>query len=98
VNGLSAFFAGEEIQGLIDGSIISHILPVSAATLTLLVGFHDTLMFLLINFMRKYQRYLFAWSMIWIVIVMSLVGEPFDILEHVGIFVIAFALWLEAKK
>ncbi len=97
-NGLGAFFSGEEVQGLISGSFVSHIIPLSAATLVLIVGIHDILMCVLILATRKYQRYLFGWAMIWIVIVMAVIAEPLDIVEHLGFFAMALALFTQAPR
>jgi len=96
-NGLGAFFHGEDMQGLISGSSLSHILPISVATLVIFVGIHDTLMFLLLLFWRKYEKYLFAWAMIWLVIVMFVIGEPLDIIEHLGFFAMALALFMNSS-
>lgn len=95
-NGLTAFLEPQEFMDLLGGSFVPSLVPLSVATLVLLVGIHDTLMSLLLV-VPKYQKYVFAWAMIWLIGVMIVVAEPLDILEHLGFFALALALWLSTR-
>jgi uncharacterized membrane protein len=95
-NGLTAFFMPQEFADLLGGSFVSGLLPFPIATAVLLIGVHDTLMALLILW-GKYQKYIFGWACVWLVGVMIVVAEPLDVLEHLGFFAMALALWLSAR-
>ena len=94
-NGLTAFLEPQEFADLLSGSFISQIIPLQVATMVLLVGIHDTLMCILMlgNVARKY---VFGWACLWLIGVMVIIGEPLDILEHLGFFVVALVLYMDA--
>lgn len=92
-NGLMAFIAPQEFKELIEASFVSRLFPFPMAVFLLIIGINDLSMSLLI-LVGKYQKYIFAWAIIWLVIVMIVIGEPLEILEHAGFTTMALALWL----
>ncbi len=93
-NGLTAFFAPQEFKELLEVSFVSQILPIPISVFLLIIGINDLFMSGLI-LLNRYKKYVFGWVMIWIIGVMVVVAKPLDILEHLGFFSIAMALWVE---
>ena len=92
-NSLTAFFAPQEFRDLVESSFLSHILSViPSATLVVLIGINDALVALLLILNVKQLKSVAIWACIWLVGVMAVVGEPLDVLEHLGIFLVAASL------
>jgi uncharacterized protein YjeT (DUF2065 family) len=94
-NGLTAFFSPQELKELLEASFVSQILPLPITAFLLIIGINDLLMSGLI-LLNRYQKYTFGWAMLWLIGVMIVVARPLDILEHLGFFSMALALWIEA--
>lgn len=94
-NSLSAFFTPNEFRDIIEASSVAHLVPFSTATILLIIGTNDLVLSLLI-FLNKYQKYILIWAMLWLVIVMVVTGDILGILEHLGFFSMALALWVNA--
>ena len=94
-NGLEAFFDPQDFADVLGGSFISQLVPFQIAAAVLLIGFHDTLMSVLIlgNVAKKY---VLGWACLWLIGVMIVIAEPLDILEHVGFLTMAVVLWMNA--
>ena len=94
-NSLTAFFAPQEFTELVGASFVSNFLPISVAALVLIIGINDLLVAILVA-SNKLQKYVLLWAMLWLIGVMVVTGEPLGILEHLGFFSMALALWLNA--
>lgn len=92
-NSLTAFFAPQEFKDLLEASFVSHWLPVSIAAFVFMIGINDLLLALLI-LANKYQKYVLAWAMLWLIGVMIVTQDVLGILEHLGFFSMALALWV----
>ncbi len=95
-NSLTAFFAPDEFRELVGASFISSLLPISAVTLVLIISINDLLVAILLV-SNKLQKYVPLWAMLWLIGVMVVIGEPLDVLEHLGFFSMALFLWLTAS-
>jgi len=94
-NGLTAFFAPQEFRELLEASFVSHWLPLSVSAFLIIIGINDLLLALLILF-NKYQKYILVWAMLWLIGVMIVTQDIIGVLEHLGFFSMALALWVSA--
>ncbi len=92
-NGLAALFAPKEFKDLLEASFISHWLPLSIPVFLLIISINDLSLALLILF-NKYQKYILVWAMLWLIGVMITIQDIFGILQHIGFFSMALALWI----
>ena len=96
-NGLAAFIAPQEFKELIEASFVSQLLPFPMAVFLLIIGINDLSLSVLL-FVGKYQKYILAWAMIWLATVIVIITEPLAILEHIGFFAMALALWISVAS
>jgi len=95
-NALTAIFNPGEFIELIEHSFIGIIIP-SAIALKIII-INDSLLSIFILFCRKWHWQIFAWAMVWIMIVLLALGNPINILEESGFFFMALALFFHARK
>jgi len=93
-NGLAAIFAHQEFKDLLEASFLSHWLPLSISAFLIIIGANDLLLALFILF-DKYLKYILIWAMLWLVGIMVITQDIFGILEHLGFFSMALALWID---
>ncbi len=93
-NALAAFFAPAEFIELIENSFVANLLPVSPELFVpLVIGLNDSIVgLLLISGVGK--RLVAVWATLWLIGVMVVIGEPFDMLEHAGFLFMSVALAL----
>lgn len=96
-NAITAFFFPQEFTDIVESSFLPHLLPLSISTFVLIIGFNDSLLTLLI-LVNKFQKYIFLWAMLWLIVVMAVTKEIPGILEHLGFFSVALALWVSALE
>jgi uncharacterized membrane protein YphA (DoxX/SURF4 family) len=94
-NGLAAFFAPAEFRELLANSFVSHLIPVSA--FIIIIRLHDLLISLLLLSGWK-LKLVAAWAMLWLLGVMTVLGNLFAILEHLGPFSIALAIFIHESR
>ena len=96
-NALTALLAPNEFVELIKNSFISNFLPISPeAFVRVIIGLNDLTVGLL--FISGFAiRRVAIWAMIWLIGVMVVIANPFDILEHAGLLFMAFALFFNEK-
>ncbi|MFI5205832.1 MAG: hypothetical protein ACHQVK_02735, partial [Candidatus Paceibacterales bacterium] len=99
-NAWVAWFSPQEFQELITGSVILNHLPaISVSVMTIIIGINDSLLALIFLFnFKPAMKNALAWAMIWLIAVMLVILEPVDILEHLGFFSIALALFVNLKQ
>ena len=91
-NALAAFFASAEFIEVIENSFVANILPISPEVFVgIFIGFNDAIVGLLIISGFATRR-VAIWATIWLVGVMITIGNPFDILEHIGLLFMSVAL------
>ena len=96
-NALVAFFAPTEFIELIKNSFITNLLPISPGKFVLIViGLNDSIVGLLLISGFATRR-VAGWTMVWLVGVMVVIGNPLDILEHSGLLFMSAALVLGDK-
>lgn len=95
-NALTAIFNPGEFTELIDQSFIGVIIPAVIALKIIIIN--DSVLALLILFARKWHWQIFAWAMVWIVVVLFALGKPIDVLEESGFLFMALALFFHARK
>lgn len=93
-NSLAAFFAPAEFIELIGNSFVAGFVPIPLEVFVpLVIGLNDGAVALLL-FSGIATRRVAAWAFLWLIGVMVVIGEPFDMLEHAGLLFMAFALVL----
>jgi hypothetical protein len=92
-NGLAALFAPQEFKDLIEGSFILHWFSVSVAAFLWFIGINNILIAILLS-LNKYSKIVAAWAMLWIIAATIVTQDIPGILEHVGFFSMALALWV----
>lgn len=96
-NALVAFFAPTEFVEIIKNSFIANFLPINLETFAgIIIGFNDAIVGLLLISGFATRR-VAIWATIWLVGVMVTIGNPFDILEHIGILFMSVALAIDDK-
>ncbi len=91
-NALAAFFAPAEFIEVIENSFVANILPISPEVFVgIFIGFNDAIVGLLLISGFATRR-VAIWATIWLVGVMITIGNPFDILEHIGLLFMSVAL------
>jgi uncharacterized membrane protein YphA (DoxX/SURF4 family) len=96
-NALVAFFAPTEFIEIIKNSFALNLLPLGREAFTVvIIGLNDTIvgLFLLFGFAT---RRVAIWAAVWIIGVIVVIGNPFDILEHLGLLLMAIALFLDDR-
>ena len=96
-NAMVAFFAPAEFVEIIKSSFVANLLPISPETFVgIIIGFNDAIvgLFLINGFAT---RRVAIWATIWLIGVMIAIGNPFDILEHIGILFMSFALIIDDR-
>lgn len=96
-NALTAIFEPKEFTELLDASLVSGILPISAATLIKLIALNDTVVAILLLTGRGGRR-LYMWAALWIAGAMAIIGKPLEILGEAGLLAMAVALIISEKK
>ncbi len=99
-NALVAWFSPQEFADLIGGSFIVNIFPaIPVSALVTLVLINDSLLALIFLFnFKKIMKYALAWASIWIILVILVIWQPMDALEHLGFLAISVVLFLELGK
>ena len=95
-HGLAALFAPAEFIELLQNSFVSGLLPVDPETFVkVVVTLNDTIVgLLLMGGIRL--RVVALWATLWLIGVMVVIGDSlFEVLEHVGIVLVAVALIIE---
>ena len=96
-NALAAFFAPAEFIELIENSFIVNFLPISPEVFVGLgIVLNDSVVGLLL-ISGIATRPVAVWATAWLVGVMVVIGEPFDVLEHAGLLFMSVALVLGNK-
>ncbi len=95
-NALTAIFNSGEFTELLEGSFVGAIIPAAIALKLIIVN--DSLLAVLILLSRKWHWQIFAWAMVWIMIVLVVLGKPIEILEESGFLFMALALFFHARK
>ncbi len=95
-NALTALFNPGEFIELIEGSFVGIIIPATIALKIIIIN--DSLLAMFILFARKWHWQIFAWAMVWIVIVLLALGKPLAILEESGFLFMTLALFFHARK
>lgn len=96
-NALVAFFAPNEFIEIIKNSFIANLFPISSETFVgIIIGFNDAIVGLLLISGFATRR-VAIWATIWLIGVMITIGNPFDILEHIGILFMSVALAIDDK-
>lgn len=91
-NSLAALFAPAEFIELIENSFVVSFIPIPLEVFVpLVIGFNDGIVALLF-FSGIATRRVAMWAFLWLVGVMVVIGEPFDVLEHAGLLFVALAL------
>ena len=96
-NALTAILEPEEFIELLDASLVSGIMPVSAAALTKLIAVNDTIVAILLLAGRGGQL-LYLWAALWITGALVIIGKPLDMLEETGLLAMAAALIVAERK
>ena len=96
-NALTALFAPAEFIELIENSFVGNFLPISPELFVpIVIGLNDSIVgVLLISGIAT--RRVAVWATLWLVGVMVVIGEPFDMLEHAGLLFMSVALILGDK-
>ena len=93
-NALTAIFMPQEFKDIVEASVLMKFFPsLSSSLVVTLIAINDSLVFLLL-LLGKQLKYVAIWASIWIIGVMVMIGEPLDILEHLGFLAMSAALWL----
>lgn len=93
-NALMAFFAPAEFIELIENSFVASIIPISPeAFVPIVIGLNDSVVGLLLISGFATRR-VAAWATVWLIVVMVVIGDPLDILEHSGLLFMSTALIL----
>ena len=96
-NALIAFFAPTEFVELIENSFIVNLLPMRPELFVpIVIGINDSIVGLLLISGFATRR-VALWATVWLVGVMVVIGEPFDVLEHSGLLFMSAALALGGK-
>ena len=96
-NALIAFFAPDEFIELIENSFVINFLPISSETfVSVVIGFNDSIVGLLLISGIATRR-VAIWAIVWLIGIMIVIGNPFDILEHFGLLLMSVTLVLGDK-
>lgn len=91
-NGIEAFSNPSEFIELVSGSYAASLMPFSVAAFITFVGFHDSVMALLLASGWN-ARYVARWAVVWLVLVITVIGlVSVDALEHLGFLAMALSL------
>ncbi|MDE2399935.1 MAG: hypothetical protein KGL67_02935 [Patescibacteria group bacterium] len=97
---LMSWFYPQEFKDLIGSSFMfSFFHAIPSSVFLLLIFINDSLLALIILF--NYQKLIKAallWASIYLVLVMLVIWQPIDILEHFGFLSLAVVLYLEYKN
>ena len=97
-NALTAWLSPDEFKGLIEGSFLTHLFPaISSSLFVTLILINDGLLSLIFLFNLKIIKPALIWASIYLVLVMLVIWEPLDGLEHLGFLAMSVALYLELK-
>lgn len=96
-NALAAFLAPAEFVELIKNSFVANILPISPETFVrVIIPLNDSIVGLLLISGFATRR-VAVWATVWLVGVMVVIRNPFDVLEHLGLLFMSVALVLGDK-
>ncbi len=96
-NALVAFFAPTEFVELIKNSFVANLLPIRPELFVpIVIGLNDSIVGLLL-LSGFAPRRVAVWATVWLIGVMVVIGEPFDVLEHSGLLFMSIALVLGDK-
>ena len=96
-NALVAFFAPTEFVELIKNSLVANLLPIRPELFVpIVIGLKDSIVGLLL-LSGFAPRRVAVWATVWLIGVMVVIGEPFDVLEHSGLLFMSIALVLGDK-
>jgi len=96
-NALTAFFDPSGFVEIIKNSFAINLLPIRPELFVpIVIGINDSIVGLLLIFGFANRR-VALWATIWLIGVMIVIGNPFDILEHSGLLFMSAALILGDK-
>jgi hypothetical protein len=99
-NALVALTGPQEFKDLIGGSFLANLFPsISSSIFVTLILINDSLMFLILFFnFKKIMKGALIWASIYIVLVMLVIWEPIDGIEHLGFLSMSLALLWNLKQ
>jgi hypothetical protein len=96
-NSLTAFLAPSEFQDLVSQSFLAGLLPISAASFVVFIGFNDGLVALVLLTGWHTAR-VAAYASLWFVGVILVIGAvSLDALEHLGFLAMSIALVMRGE-
>ncbi len=99
-NALVALTAPDEFKELVGGSFLVNIFPaISSSVFVTLILINDSILTLIFLFnIKKFMRGALIWASVWIVLVMLVIWEPLDGIEHLAFLGMSLALLWNLKR